>query len=246
MSKSVQRGFREFGEKMEVVAILTILGIFIPFLQLVNLILIFIALKKLKELNIELRSSFISEFRSKFIAAFLVRIIGIILIAFSFMFLIILLIFYGGFYITFLIAFGVLLLVGLIVLISGSVVEMKAWKELKQFFEKNRKMFPSHIADDVIKGCEQLKNGVLMFALSFLIITIIIGYIYQILGFFKLAELKDLAYHYKEETKENTPQEQLQYKTETSLIGSFCPTCGAKLTGEVRYCPECGANLLED
>jgi hypothetical protein len=246
MSSTTLNKFRDFGEKFHIVAIFTIVGIFLPFLQIVNLILIFLALKSLKEVNTELRSGYLSEFRSKFIAAYLVRIIGIIMIAFSAMFLIFSLIFSDGVFYGFFIGASILLLIGFIILISGSVVEMKAWKELKKFFEKNRDLFPSHVVKDGIKGCDQLKNGALMFALSFLIITVLIGYIFQILGYFNLSEFKDLPYQYEGKPIQTQSGEELAYQSENGEIGNFCPRCGAKIAGKIRFCPECGANLLEE
>ena len=54
-------------------------------------------------------------------------------------------------------------------------------------------MFPANISEEAMEGCEKLKTGTLLSSLGFLIIPAIIGFIYQIKGYFALATLNKLS-----------------------------------------------------
>ena len=70
--------------------------------------------------------------------------------------------------------------------------EAKAWEELRLFFEENANLFPREVSNDSIDGCNKLRKGSLIYHLWFLVIPILIGYGFQVKGFFKLSKLKDL------------------------------------------------------
>ncbi|MHA1350173.1 MAG: hypothetical protein ACTSPZ_04960, partial [Promethearchaeota archaeon] len=69
---------------------------------------------------------------------------------------------------------------------------MDAWRSLTDFFNQNRTLFPQHIVSEAAEGSDKLRSAALMNILSFLIITILIGWILQIIGYFKLAKLEEI------------------------------------------------------
>ncbi|GAH12254.1 unnamed protein product, partial [marine sediment metagenome] len=136
----------------------------------------------------------------------------------------------------------ILLTTGLIFIIVGIASEIKAWKNLKVFFENNSKLFPSDLSSELIDGCDKLKKGTLLSAFGFLVIPGIIGFIFQVIGFFKLAKLNTLSVF--DAPKEPKSIEQAYVpKTvnEIEIITNFCPNCGAKLSGLGKFCALCGS-----
>ncbi|MCK4383553.1 MAG: hypothetical protein KAW66_09695, partial [Candidatus Lokiarchaeota archaeon] len=122
--------------------------------------------------------------------------------------------------------------------------EMKAWKNLKIFFENNSKMFPPDISKEAIEGCDKLKTGTILSALGFLIVPGIIGFIFQIKGYFKLATLNKLSTYDAPITLElqtNLPKSQPVNNLEGKI--SFCPNCGTKLSGLGSFCALCGSEI---
>jgi hypothetical protein len=97
-----------------------------------------------------------------------------------------------------------------------------------------------------------------LYALGFLGITIFIGFIFKIVGYFKLAKLNNLIY--QSQPKEVTSQYRVQYQSEQTQsaqlapseveipeksveIINFCAHCGAKLSRGGRFCPLCGSEV---
>jgi hypothetical protein len=151
-----------------------------------------------------------------------------------------------------------LLVIGFILLISASVIEMKAWENLKIFFQQNKELVPDALRHEIIEGCDDLRTGALLYALGFLVITIVIGFIFQAIGYFKLAKLNTILYH--EQPKSQLDQYQVQYQQQPAQYsqpsppkeeikvkpiegGNFCPNCGAKLSRKGKFCPLCGSEV---
>jgi uncharacterized membrane protein len=173
----VRKDFYEFGKNMQIVAICTVLSI-------VTVIFIFIALGNIKNANLKLNNEYLEEFRSKYVRAFILRICGTIVLivgVINMVFFVFIPSDFASFWMTLSISL-ILFLTGLTFAITSVVAEMKAWKNLKRFFEENRSMFPDNLYFELIEGCDKLKTAALLNALFFLIITIIIGFIYQIIG----------------------------------------------------------------
>ena len=266
------RLWKEFGRNMNITAILTLLTIVTGITGFVAIIFVFISLGNIKLINHKLKSLYLYDFRSKMVSSFIIKIISICLLAGG----IVGIVFSSYFWFNTENAdFAVLLisiilssipaLIGLILFILGFSIEMKAWENLKLYIEENRSMFPEYVARDTIDGADKLRTAALMYALGFLGITLIIGFIFQIIGFFKLAKFSTIfptGYSVAPEVPANpqatvipaypqtqsTPQPSSVNATSdlNRVVGArpkFCPNCGAEMQEGVVYCPDCGSSI---
>jgi len=242
----VRNDFYEFGKNMQIVAICTVLSIVTGVTGIVALIFIFIALGNIKNANLKLNSEYLEEFRSKYVKTFILRICGIIVLMvgiINIVFYFFMPSYYFFSWINIIITV-ILILTGLTFGIASTVVEMEAWKNLKRFFEENRSLFPGSISHEIIDGCDKLKTAALLNALGFLIITAIIGFIYQIIGYFNLAKLDTLISYQAPKTSPiqvNLPESRSIDINEKE--SKFCPNCGTKLSGLGKFCPLCGSDI---
>jgi len=225
------------------------------------------ALGNIKMINYRLNSQYLDEFRSKYITSFILKmitipilIVGIVLLVFPF----------GLWYVPIPPFYWVNIVIGVIPIVIAFVLfivsysfEMKAWENLKFFLEENRSMFPEYLIRETIDGAEKLRTGALLNALGFLVITAIVGFILQVVGFFKLAKFENF-YISIPSGRSSTPQVPVPpqapvapvppepqsspspYAVETKVVGTrprFCPNCGAELKEDGKFCPECGSKI---
>jgi len=240
---AVKKEFHEFGKYIQIVAILTILSITTGITGLIASIFVFVALGCIKRANYLLNNSSLDELRSNYIKGFISKICGMIILITG----------AGSLVLFFFIPFPVYIAIPLSIILIGSGLlfiyigvgaEVKAWKSLKIFFENNSKMFPANISKEAIEGCDKLKTGTILSALGFLIVPGIIGFIYQVKGYFKLASLNKLSTYEASKTVEletNLPKSQPVNNLEGKI--SFCPSCGTKLSGLGRFCALCGSEI---
>jgi uncharacterized membrane protein len=242
----VRNDFYEFGKNMQIVAICTVLSIVTGVTGLIALIFIFIALGNIKNANLKLNNEYLEEFRSKYIRAFILRIVGTIVLVAG-----VIIMFFSVFMPMDITSFWIIISIsvifiptGLIFEIISVVAEIKAWKNLKRFFEENKSMFPDNLYNELIDGCDKLETAALLNAFGFLIITAIIGFIYQIIGYFKLAKLNTLMLYDVPKTSQiqvNLPESRVIGINE--VASHFCPNCGTKLSGLGKFCPLCGSDI---
>jgi uncharacterized membrane protein len=249
MSSNINMDFYEFGKKMKIVAIMVILVI-IPyvgnFLMLVGWIFALMSLQNIQNVNFNLKSPDLEEFRSKYYIALIFYIIssvvGIIGLFFPINFLAFL-----SLNFTFLIPAITLFVLSFILSFIGAILEYSAWGKLEFFFNQNRSIFPPYLATESSNGAHNLKNGALMYILFFLIITLFIGWIFRIIGYFKLAKLEQMmsqpgVVSQPQPTITTTPA-----PAPTQAPGGtgkrYCPNCGAEVKGAGKFCGECGSPL---
>lgn len=186
---NLTRNFQKFGKNIHILAIFMILSFPFPFLIIGVLVLMSKLLKNIKNTNIILNNKNLLEFYTKYKYSAILRVIGLLFTAGSiaaFIFALKKPFFFNPWYIL------IILICSIIILFAGSVSEAKAWEELRLFFEENANLFPREVSNDSIDGCNKLRKGSLIYHLWFLVIPILIGYGFQVKGFFKLSKLKDL------------------------------------------------------
>lgn len=250
----IRNEFSEFGKKMKIVAIMTVLAI-IPFigtilslaiipylgiiLSFIGFIFALMALSDIRDANDKLKQSSLENYRSKYSIAIVFRIISTIISGAGSLYFLV-----NPFSYRILTSI-ITMIISLIIHIIAAAIEMDAWRSLTDFFNQNRSLFPTHIALEASEGSDKLRSAALMNVLSFLIITIFIGWILQIIGYFKLAKLEEIIGY--TETTPATPvpsTQQVSLAAPTHSNISFCPNCGAKITGEGKFCGECGSSLI--
>jgi hypothetical protein len=242
----VKKGFNEFGKNLQIVAICTVLTIVTGMTGLIASIFFFIALGNIKRINLQLNDASLEQFRSKYIRGFISGLVGIIILVTGGVGMV-LYFFFMPFSISIWTTLSlsiILLSAGLIFIIVGLASEIKAWKNLKVFFENNSNLFPSDLSSELIDGCDKLKKGTLLSAFWFLVIPGIIGFIFQIIGFFKLAKLNTLS-DFDAQKKPVIVEQAYVPKTMSNVEISikFCSNCGARLSGIGKFCALCGSEI---
>ncbi|MFX0143765.1 MAG: hypothetical protein ACFE9C_06790, partial [Candidatus Hodarchaeota archaeon] len=175
---SIKKEFHDFGKYIQIVAILTIVSITTGMAGFIALIFIFVAMGSLKRANYTLNNSSLHEFRSKYIKGVISRICGMIVLIIGGVNLALFFFIPTPFPIYISLSIPTFLMIaGIVFIYVGVAAEMKAWKNLKIFFENNFKMFPANMSEEAIKGCDYLKKGTILSSLWFLIVPAIVGFI---------------------------------------------------------------------
>ena len=248
--ENINAEFREFGEKMNVIMICIVLNFVIPGIpSIVQLIFTITSLGNIKRINEQLHNRYLENFRSKYLTSMVIMMltsIGMLIAMLPFLFNIINYAFsliyttpdpYVVLNTLFPMLFWIIIIaaIGLVIIIIASIFQMKAWENLNAFFMENAGMFPGKIAEDAIEGTKNLRTASLCMALIFLLITGIIGIIYQILGYSKLAKLKDL------DKYAAAPSGQPRESEEKAL--RYCAHCGSQVDPDKNFCQSCGERI---
>jgi uncharacterized membrane protein len=260
-SSSLEVKWVDFVKKLRGVGAL-LFFVFVPYLAFfiipIQFILTLIAIRDIKNINQELNNSLLYNFYSKYQTATIVKFIGSIVVHL------------GAALMAAVITFGfphllpynglppaiVLLIIGFIIMIIGSAVEVGAWDNLKFFIQDHKEMFPARSLYDTISSIENLRTGAFLWALGFLIIPIVIGWIFQLIGYFTLSNVAKWGMKLEPIIPKSQNFEPISTmpqivqstpisppETELKNIIKFCPMCGAKISEGAIYCGECGVNL---
>ncbi len=272
-SSNLEMKWNELGKKFRYIGGLFIL-IIIPYIAfaalIIQLIMIFLVINDLNDINRELKNPQLTEFRSRYLTTSIIKFAGafILHLAWTMMVGLIYLRSYQIFFphpilppVLRFVPTIVLFIIGFVLMIVGSSIEMGAWDNLKTYFIQNRELFPNNNGKVAIDGTEKLKNGNILWVLGFLFIPIIIGWIFHISGYFKISKIaqQDLIIS-KEPIKVVEPQyAYVSAPANTSSPVSkpisapvqnieddvkFCPLCGARVR-EGKYCGECGTQVRD-
>jgi hypothetical protein len=230
---------------MKIVAILTILSI-IPYassiLNIIILVLLFQCLSVIANANVKLQNALLENYRSKYNTSLVLRVIIVILGIVSWFFPINYLdLISFTFHPVPLTIGGINWILGII----AGAIEMGAWQSFIDFAEQSTSIFPPNIKIEVMEGSKNLKTGaLLMYILFFLVVTIFIGWIFQIIGFFKLAKLEQMIFSQQQiSTAPVSEPKATPPPSPPSTKLNFCPNCGAKIEGEGKFCGECGSPI---
>lgn len=245
----------KFTKSLRSVGVLLIF-VMIPYLAFViipiHFILTMVSLRNLKNINYELNDPYLKSFHSKFLTASIFKLIGSILVHIGAAMIAILysvyipdFIYYSFF--GFLSPLITIFVVGFVIIIIGSSVEVGAWNNLRLFIYHYREKFPERIYYDTTTNVERLRSGALLWALGFLVITIIIGWIIQLIGYLglssvaergmKLEPIAHVTQHYQPISPPTQEQQPVR-------VIEFCPMCGASISKGASYCVECGVKIV--
>ena len=243
----------KFTKSLRTVGVLLIFVI-IPFLAFVMIpiyfILTMVSLKELKNLNRDLNNPYLHSFRSKYLTASVFKLIGAMLIhvgatmiffnniGYS-------LIYYYSYYGLFSPSI-IIFALGFVMMIIGSGVEIGAWDNLKLFIFYSKGLFPERIGSDTTTKIENLRGGALSWALSFLVITILIGWILQLVGYFGLnnvAERLTKPELIAPATQRYQPVSPPTQEQKPIAKKEFCAMCGASVAEGASYCANCGVKI---
>lgn len=248
-NKSVYVELRDFGKNMQYLAIFMLLSLIPgigPVAMILYLIFMFSALKNIRLMYYSLNDQNLESFRIKMVSSITRGFLSIFSIIPGGIFLAIGLVMPMQNYISIIIG-SLLLLLGFILMISSHAIERAAWKNLNAFLKENRQMFPEMALREVLEGTENLETGALLYSLFIFGITIIIGYILKVIGYFKLAKLSQLEISIPMEpvieVVQSSPQSSSLVLEQPSDIVNFCPMCGAKVSQHGIYCAECGSKV---
>ena len=253
--EQILKDFGEFGKYIYYIALCILLAL-IPY---VGIVMIFVelyyiikALGVIKRINLTLQNPNLEEFRRRIILGFIIAIVGtIISVIVMISFFVMLVGFSRGItpYAMYGVIFAFVGILFLVMIIAG-YFQLKAWENLNIFFTENQQMFPPHLARDAIDGTKNLKTAATCMMLFFLIITGIIGFIFQILGYFNLGRLRELelgqyqasgAPSYSPTPAYGSPSP--PPVSQSGTPSNFCHVCGEKLRQGVKFCPKCGSEI---
>ena len=265
LNDEMKNEFSDFGIKMRKIAICTILLI-IPIVNIVAVILLFVytikSLGNINRISNTLNNKNLKSYRSYYIISLVIFLVGTIImillvanvfivtneiinaagndseklrraqeeideIMLNFRISMILLMIIEGFFI--------------------SILQIIAWSNINTFFKNNNNIFPNPIAIDAIKGSSFLRIAAIISLITLIpsliifygLVTGIVVFILQIIGYFKLSNLRNL----------RNPATQLSVSQPTTaplmpeITKNFCSNCGSSITEDEEFCSSCGSKI---
>ena len=246
-----------FTKSLRSVGVLLIF-VMIPYLAFIiipiQFILTMVALSDINYINHELKDPYLNSFRSRYLTASIFKLIGSMTVHVGAALISILLIigpiqfpFYlGPFSAWIFLPAIIVFIIGFVIMIIASIIEVGAWDNLKLFIYHSKDMFPERIKYDTTTMVEKLRSGALSWALGFLIITIIIGWILQLVGYFGLSNAAERGMKIEPiapVTQHFQPISPPTQEQQPARVIEFCPMCGARVSEGASYCGECGVKI---
>jgi len=240
-TSQVYKEFSEFGGKMTAIAILTLLsfilsivGAFVPIvgfislgLQLVIIIIFLLVLGNTKRAGKTLNNQNLLDFSPKFLWGTIIRFVGQVLMSIGFLF---------GSWIILL----VLVLIGIGLIIIGSILRYMAWGGLETFFQTNMQLFPPKLGNNGRSGAKTCKIATI---LDMTIILSFIGEIIRIIGYFILGPLKELVGAPAQQAYQPAAPVPRPAAMPSASTANYCPNCGASISAGAKFCAECGSDI---
>ena len=250
-NNSVYVELRDFGKNIQNVAIFMLISLIPaigPIALILYLVFMFNALKNIKMINYSLNDQTLELYRSKMISSITRGFLAVFSLIPGSIFLAIgILLPFQNSYITIIIG-ALLMLMSFILMISSFATERNAWKNLNLFLKENQKMLPNLILRETVEGVDNLETSALLYSLFIFGITIIVGFIFRIIGYFKISKLNQIAIPVPVEkvvqvVNSSPNSSSVVIARNNSDIANFCPMCGAKTSECGNYCAECGSKI---
>jgi len=134
----------------------------------------------------------------------------------------------------------IMVVIGVVLIILGSILRLIAWKGIQTFFETNVQLFPQDISMNGNKGSKLCKIGAL---LDIIIFLPFIGRILRIIGYFKLASTKNLLGAPAQPIYQPAEPQPISTQAPSAPSANFCPNCGSSVSSGARFCPGCGSSI---
>lgn len=270
---TLNQNFRDFGNNMYMVGVFLLINIIASLInsyigigtRIIQYVFLFMALAKIKTINEELNNSFLASYYSKILLSIIFALVGgivtDIMTILSPMTPMEILQYFRNYGTLPPGTMSRLALQGVFALLTyiAFILEYIGYKALSNFFYDNSQMFPALIGRDAAEGASKLKTAALMNILFFLLITLLIGLIYSIIGYFAIGNtLKKLdltpmprpGAMYGEPTlgavnsKDVFGVKSNMDTTDTTIVQpKFCRKCGSPLPEGIEFCPSCGAKV---
>ena len=250
-NENVNWEFSKFGSRMKILAIMTLVGFILGILgwfingiisiisiiiSIVIIIYFLLLLGNIRRAGRTLNNKDFLSFSPRFLWGTIIRFVGNQLFGIGILFILILI--YGGESLARMIPFIITALIGVALIIIGSILRFMAWGGLATFFETNYQLFPPNISGNGNKGAKICKIATI---LDMTIFLSFIGDLLRIIGYFKLASLKDLT----GAPVQPMPQPVAPMPTPVEApSANFCPECGSAITQGTKFCPSCGSEIL--
>ena len=250
-NNSVYVELRDFGKNMQNVAIFMLISLIPgigPIALILYLVFMFNALKNIRMINYSLNDQALELYRSKMVSSITRGFLAVFSLISGGIFIAVgLSLPIHNSYITIVIG-ALLLLMGFILMISSFATERNAWKNLNLFLKENKQMLPSLILRETVEGVDNLETSALLYSLFMFGITIIIGFIFRIIGYFKLSKLSQISIpvlveHVVQVVNSSPNSSSMIIARENSEKANFCPMCGAEASECGNFCAECGSKL---
>ena len=236
---NVNKEFVDFGNRINIIAILTLLslilgiigafvaivGIIALFFNLIIIIFFLLVLGNLKRAGRELNNKELLAFTPRFLFGTIIRFIGQVLWSI------------GWWSIADL---WILVVIGVLLIIFGSILRYMAWGGLQTFFDTNSQLFPQDISFNGSKGAKFCKIATI---LDMTIILSLIGEILRIIGYFKLASTKNLVEGPVQPIYQPISPQPTAAPVSPISTAKFCPSCGSSIVSGARFCPNCGSEI---